>query len=150
KCGESGQLSQKAGATPNRNVVDAMLEYFREINRTVGNHYKIGIYGNGFVNRLLREEKLVTYNWISASRAHDETSDFYNRGQWHVFQNQIERRWFEAAGKCSTGLDIDTNIQNPKVTNIGAWGAGEIDQARNQAIFDQRRFVLRATNVFKE
>lgn len=129
---------------------DAVLEYFRAINRTVGGHYAIGVYGNGLVNRMLREEKLVAYNWISASRAHEQTVDFYNSGQWHLFQNQVDRRWFGPAGKCATGLDVDTNVQNPKVAGIGAWGAGEVDKARNQKIFDRRCFAIRATSVVEE
>ena len=120
----------------NRAAVDSVLEYFRAVGRTVGNHYAIGVYGNGFVNRILRQEKLVAYNWISASRAHAETVDFYNSGQWHLFQNQVDRRWFGPPGKCSTGLDVDTNMQNPNVSSIGAWGAGEVDRSRNQKIFD--------------
>jgi hypothetical protein len=48
---------------------------------------------------------------------------------------------------CSTGLDIDTNLQNPNVSSIGAWGAGEVDRSRNQKIFDQRRFAIRTTPV---
>lgn len=138
-----------SGARPGRDVVEAVLEYFRLINRTVGQSYAIGVYGNGFINRLLREEKLVAYNWISASRAHDGTAEFYNSGDWHLFQNQVDRRWF-AGGKCAAGLDLDTNVQNPRVTDIGAWGAGPVDPARTQAIFDQRRFVRRATPVVRQ
>ena len=133
-----------------RASVEPVLEYFRAIARTVGNHYAMGIYGNGFVNRTLREEKLVAYNWISASRSHEETVAFYNSGQWHLFQNQVDRRWFGPPGKCSTGLDVDTNIQNPKVSSIGAWGGEEVDQGRNQKIFDQRRFAIRPTPVVQQ
>src|SRR4029079_10994599 len=100
----------------NRASVDSVLEYFRVIGQTVGSHYAIGVYGNGFVNRTLRQEKLVAYNWISASRSHEGTVDFYNSGQWHLFQNQVDRRWFGPPGKCSMGLDVDTNIQNPTVS----------------------------------
>src|SRR5262245_43740703 len=134
----------------NRATLDSVLEYFRVINETVGSHYAIGVYGNGFVNRILRQEKLVAYNWISASRAHAETVDFYNSGQWHLFQNQVDRRWFGPPGKCATGLDVDTNIQNPRVSSIGAWGAGEVDRSRNQKIFDQRRFAVRPTPVVQQ
>ena len=134
----------------NHAAVDPVLEYFRAIGRTVGSRYAIGVYGNGLVNRILREEKLVSYNWISASRSHEETVDFYNSGQWHLFQNQVDRRWFGLPGKCSTGLDVDTNLQNPRVSSIGAWGAGEVDRGRNQKIFDQRRFAIRATPVVQE
>jgi hypothetical protein len=133
-----------------RASVDPVLEYFHAINRTVGNHYAIGVYGNGFVNRTLRQEKLVAYNWISASRSHEGTVDFYNSGQWHLFQNQVDRRWFAPPGKCSTGLDVDTNLQNPGAAGIGAWGAGEVDKSRNQKIFDERRFAIRATPVVQQ
>src|SRR5215467_11813108 len=67
----------------NRASLDSVLEYFRFMNQTVGSRYAIGVYGNGFVNRILRQEKLVSYNWISASRSHAETVEFYNSGQWH-------------------------------------------------------------------
>jgi hypothetical protein len=130
-----------------RATVDPVLEYFRAIRQTIGNHYAIGIYGNGFVNRMLRQEKLAAYSWISASRSHEETVAFYNSGQWHLFQNQVDRRWFGPPGKCATGLDVDTNLQNPNVSGIGAWGAGEVDSSRNQKIFEQRRFAIRATPV---
>lgn len=133
-----------------RASVDSVLEYFRVIGQTVGSRYAIGVYGNGFVNRTLRREKLVSYNWISASRAHAETVDFYNSGDWHLFQNQVDRRWFGPPGKCSAGLDVDTNIQNPKVSSIGAWGGGEVDRSRNQKIFDQRRFAVRPTPVVQQ
>jgi hypothetical protein len=134
----------------NRAGVDAVLEYFRVIGRTVGSHYAVGIYGNGFVNRILRDEKLVSYNWISASRSHEQTVDFYNSGHWHLFQNQVDRRWFGPPGKCANGLDVDTNLQNPRVASIGAWGASELDASRNKAIFDQRRFAVRATPVVQQ
>src|SRR5262245_20639785 len=134
----------------NRATVEPVLEYFRVIGQTVGSRYAIGVYGNGFVNRTLRQEKLVSYNWVSASRSHEETVAFYNSGQWHLFQNQTDRRWFAPPGKCATGLDVDTNLQNPKVSSVGAWGAGEVDSNRNQKIFDQRRFAIRPTPVLQD
>ncbi len=136
--------------TLDRDIVDAVVAYFRVINQTVGSRYAIGVYGNGYVNRILREEKLVAYNWLSVSRSHYESVDFYNSERWHLYQNQADLRWFGAPGKCSIGLDLDTNLQNPRVSNIGAWGTGKVDQSRNQKIFDQRRFAVRATPVFRE
>lgn len=152
KCDESEQPVRNRNGDPaaNRAIMDAVLEYFRVIGQTVGTRYAIGVYGNGLVNRILREEKLVAYNWISASRSHEGTVDFYNSGQWHLFQNQVDRRWFGAPGKCSNGLDVDTNLQNPRASSIGAWGAGEVDVKRNQKIFEERRFAVRATSVVQE
>jgi hypothetical protein len=152
KCDSSARLirNHNGDPAPNRDTVNAVVEYFRFINQTVGSRYAIGVYGNGFVNRILREEKLVSYNWLSASRSHEESVDFYNGGQWHLFQNQVDRRWFGAPGKCSNGFDIDTNLQNPKVSSIGAWGTGEVERSRNQKIFDQRRFAIRTTPVVEQ
>src|SRR5262249_12968563 len=100
KCDGAGQLVRTAGGDtmPNNSMVDDVLEYFRFMNQTVGTRYAIGVYGNGLVNRMLREEKLVSYNWISASRSHEKTVDLYNGGQWHLFQNQVDRRWFGPEG----------------------------------------------------
>jgi hypothetical protein len=134
--------------TPDPKTVDAVLAYFRVVNQTVGGRYAIGVYGNGYVNRILREEKLVAYNWLSVSRSHYESVDFYNSDQWHLYQNQVDLRWF--GSKCSVGLDLDTNLQNPRASSIGAWGAGHVDQNRNRTIFGQRRFAVRATPVFRQ
>jgi hypothetical protein len=129
-------------------LIDACLEYFRTVKNIVGNHYALGVYGNGFANRLLRKEGLVAYSWVSASRSYEETAQFVSDGQWHLFQNQIDRRWFESAGPCPSGMDIDTNVQNPHVPNIGSWGAATVGQARTDAIFAQRRFALRDTTAY--
>ena len=152
KCDGAGQVvrNRNGDTVPNNSMADAVFEYFRFMNQTVGTRYAIGVYGNGLVNRLLREEKLVSYNWISASRSHEQTVNFYNGGQWHLFQNQVDRRWFGPQGRCAEGLDVDTNLQNPRMLSIGAWGAGEVDKDRNQRIFDQRRFAIRATPVVQE
>lgn len=130
-----------------RLTVGPVLDYFRAMQRTVGNHYALGVYGNGLVNRTLRAEKLVAYSWLSTSRSHEETVAFYNSGQWHLFQNQVDRRWFGPPGRCGAGFDVDTNLQNPAAAGIGAWGAGEVAQARNAAVFGERRFALRETPV---
>ncbi len=70
KCDGAGQVvrTNNGDTVPNSSMVDAVLEYFRFMNQTVGTRYAIGVYGNGLVNRILREEKLVSFNWISASR----------------------------------------------------------------------------------
>jgi hypothetical protein len=101
------------------------------------------------VNRILREENSWRTTDIRIAASTQKPS-IYNSGQWHLFQNQVERRWFGPPGKCSTGLDVDTNVQNPRVSGIGAWGAGEVDRSRNQKIFDQRRFAIRPTPVVQE
>jgi hypothetical protein len=85
----------------NRAGVDAVLEYFRVVGRTVGNHYAIGVYGNGFVNRILRQEKLVAYNWISASRAHAKPS----------ISTTVDNGIFFKTRLSAAGLDHPANAQ---------------------------------------
>jgi hypothetical protein len=148
---ERGRVLKDPRGRPIKNteLIDAVLEYFRAIKAKVGNHYNLGVYGNGFVNRILRQEGLVAFSWISASRAFEETSDYFSNGQWHLFQNQVDRRLFERPGVCPSGLDIDTNVQNPAHDSVGAWGSAAIPAARTQAIFQQRRFAVRSTPVLQ-
>lgn len=130
--------------------INSVIDYFEIINRIVGAEYKIGVYSNGYVNGMLREKGLVEYSMVSASRNYAGTRDFISRGEWHLFQNKIERWWFATDGRCPprSGLQLDTIIQNPKYLEIGAWGGEGVNQERTQAIFDQRRFVSQPTGVY--
>jgi hypothetical protein len=137
--------SRDQGGKP---LIDSIVDYFRIVNSTIGNTYRTGVYGNGFVNRVLRDHGLVTFSWVSASRSFDETPAFISGGTWHLFQNQINRVWFAGAGQCPGGAGLDTNVQNPAHGDIGAWGAAPVSPARTRAIFDQRRFVLNTATVY--
>jgi len=134
-------------------LVKAAVQYFRVIkNSKVGDNYELGVYGNGFISRLLiDQEKLAKYSWISASRNHDETAKYISGGDWHLFQNQVDRRWAVTNNRPG-GFDIDTNIQNPRHEYIGAWnakGPTSIDRPRTQAIFEQRRFARCIAPVYR-
>jgi hypothetical protein len=142
-------LNENGEHEKNSELIDAVFDYFREVKKLIGNHYHLGVYGNGFTNRILQAENLITHNWVSASRSFEETAEFVSRGQWHLFQNQIDRRWFEVPDRCPSGMDIDTNVQNPFFAVIGSWGSGEIEPARTKAIFAQRRFALQNTHVYR-
>jgi Rv2525c-like, glycoside hydrolase-like domain len=128
-------------------VIDSIVDYFRIVTGTIGNAYRTGVYGNGYVNRVLRERDLVTFSWISASRSFAETPAFISAGKWHLFQNQVNRVWF-AGAQCPGGTGLDTNVQNPAYADIGAWGATQVSPARTRTIFDQRRFVLKTATVY--
>ena len=129
-------------------LIESILDYFKIVNEIVGDRYRIGAYANGYVNRILRSENLSAFSWVSASRSFEETPTFISSGQWHLFQNQVNRLWFGTVGECPSGLGVDTNIQNPRFSDVGAWGAPSKDLPRTEAIFDQRRFVLQATTIF--
>jgi Domain of unknown function (DUF1906) len=126
----------------NHIIIDAVLDYFRRVKRIVGDHYAVGVYSNGFTNDLLLREGLVNYCWVSASRAFEGTAEFIGSGNWHLFQHQVDKRWLLTSKGCGDGVDLDLNIQNPKVSKIGAWGVGEVSPARTKQIFDHRRFVV--------
>lgn len=129
-------------------LIESILNYFRIVNEVVGDKFRVGAYANGYVNRVLRSKNLISFSWVSPSRSFAETPAFISSGKWQLFQNQVNRRWFGALGECPSGLGVDTNIQNPQFSDVGAWGAASIDLRRTKAIFDERRFVLRATPIF--
>ena len=122
-------------------AVTAVKLYFRELTNVIGGRYKLGVYGNGVSNRILRDAGLVDYSWISASVGHYETDDFYNSQNWHLFQNQVDRRWYQSANKCPSGISLDTNIQNTSHSEFGFWGNGRISPSRKVRIFKSRAFA---------
>lgn len=129
-------------------MIDSILDYFRIINRMISDRYRVGAYANGYVNRVLRSEKLIEFSWVSHSQSFAETPAFISSGKWHIYQNQVNRFWFETTGKCPSGFGIDTNVQNPNYPDIGAWGAPAAASDRMKVIFDQRRFALKATTIY--
>lgn len=129
-------------------MIESILDYFRIVKQVIADRYRVGAYANGYVNRMLRSENLIDFSWVSPSRSFAETPAFISSGQWHLFQNQVNRLWFGAAGKCPSGFGLDTNVQNPMYRDIGTWGADAVASDRTKAIFDQRRFVLKATTIY--
>ena len=128
-----------------------LLIYFQTVHRIVkGAGYLLGAYGSGDALALLRQQSLVDFTWLSASRGYAGSSAFHNSGAWHLFQNWTDVKWFTktVGGKCVTSgaLAVDTNIQNKRFANghIGFWnrdGPYRVPAARTAAIFDQRRFA---------
>jgi hypothetical protein len=129
-------------------AIDAVLTYFSRLKELIGD--RVGAYGNGFTNRILREHGFIKYSWVSESRGFSETPKYLSAPNspvpWHLFQNQIDRRWFTAPGMCDGGFSLDMNVQNPNVKGIGAWNANgpfEVSPARTQEIFRQRWVATR-------
>jgi hypothetical protein len=134
-----------------------MLRYFRVVRRiVVANGYRLGAYGSGDANSVLRKERLVDLSWLSASRSFAGSSSFHRSGEWHLFQNWTDSHWFsERVGKrCTPGLELDTNIQNKRFAgvNIGFWsraGLYKVPEERTTAIFDQHRFVCNGRSLIR-
>ena len=130
-----------------RETIDLMTRYFRVIKaRMDAAGYRTGAYGSGHAHQILRQAGLIEYSWISASRAFSRTSEFHRSGNWHLFQNQVDREWFGSTGSgCRRGLPLDTNVQNMfQDVDVGLWRDGEsyiVDEGRTFDIFATRRFA---------
>ena len=138
----------------NKQLINAVIEYFKIIkNSNIGKNYELGLYGNGYTSRILMtEQQLVKFSWISASRGHSETPKTISCGNWHLFQNNLDRHWTLGKNQCKGGFSLDTNVQNPAHLYAGAWnmdGPVMADAARTQAIFDQRRFARCDAPVYR-
>jgi len=130
----------------NTKLEKACFAYFGALKEKIGDRYQIGVYGNGYTSEMLLAKGLTKYSWISESRSFHKTAEFLRSGNWHLFQNQIDRRWFVTGQNCRAGLDLDTNIQNPRFEDVGAWdskGVAGVDAARTQKIFAERRVARR-------
>jgi hypothetical protein len=135
-------------AVSNATVVAACTAYFQRLNAKIGKA-RLGIYAGGWISRKLRN--LVTYSWVAQSVGFTDTAAYLRTGTWHIFQ-QRDWAWF-LDGDCSTALDVDTDIQNPSVGDIGAFtasGSFLIDAARTQAIFNAHYAATRTTTVYSE
>jgi hypothetical protein len=128
-------------------TIEGMTRYFRVIkSRMDAAGFRTGAYGSGHAHQILRNAGLIEYSWISASRAFSRTSAFHRSGDWHLFQNQVDREWFGGRGSvCQRGLPLDTNVQNMfQPADVGLWRAGEryfVDEGRTFDIFATRRFA---------
>jgi hypothetical protein len=144
-----GAPLQYSDGTPisNDTVVAACDAYFHRLQQRLG-AARLGVYGNGFANQYMLGKKYVTYSWVSQSVAFTNTANFLRTGPWHLFQ-QMDWYWFGNGG-CPSGLDVDTDIQNPGVTDIGAVGKNgpyRVDAARTQAIFNARCVAVKSVPI---
>ncbi len=151
-------------ATSNTDVQDKMVRYFRVINDVVeAAGFQVGAYGSGLAHQILRAAKdnqgntgLITYSWISASRAFANTSAFHRSKEWHLFQNQVDKEWFGEPiedEKCTRGLALDTNVQNQRAEPfIGFWntsGRYALPVRRTRRIFKARRFACNGNAIVR-
>lgn len=135
---------------------NAMVEYFKTVRRILSRSgYRLGAYGNGDALEILQGERLIDYAWLSASRAYPGSSRFHRSGRWHLFQNQVNRVWFDGSpGSCRGGLPLDTNVKNARFadTALGFWtrrGVVKLPPRRTRTIFKARRFACDGAAVIR-
>jgi Domain of unknown function (DUF1906) len=133
--------------------------YFSQINEVLAKtHWQIGIYGCGRTIQFLKDRKLAKYFWLSASMGHQETPEFFNRCEWHIFQNRIDiQKDYARKGD----EFIDTNLVNPSILDadldapyFGQWttkGRAEPhDVGESFDILASRAFLKRACGYRKD
>jgi Domain of unknown function (DUF1906) len=143
----------------NDQIWSNIAAYFGQINEAFARtRWRVGIYGCGRTLRFLRDRKLAKYFWLSASMAHEETDEFFNSGEWHIFQNRIDIQ--KDYARKNEEL-IDSNVVNPSNLDadpngpyFGQWttkGRGEAhDVGDSFDILTSRAFFKRACGYNKD
>lgn len=130
------------------NRVSTIKSYFEHAQREVTKSgRKVGIYGCGKTCEILQKEGWDMHYWLSASTSYWKTAEFYNVGDWHLFQTKTD-----VHGPLG---EIDTNILNPKFSYFGQWKGDktELAEPRETAekIFDARRYAVHSrTDLFSD
>ncbi len=130
---------------------EQVIQYFTIVSNALRDKgYLVGIYGSGAALALLKAERhktgrhtgqpLVDFTWLNAARGHSGAVDFYNRGEWDLFQSRIDLHLPVGTGTA----EIDTDIQNAARDYVGFWdarGRYRVPETRTWAVYDQRRFA---------
>jgi hypothetical protein len=138
---------------------DGCLQYFEVLKSIIGD--RLGVYGNGYINRILRQEGKVRFSWISESRSFEETPKILREGfkmkdgkheDWHLFQHLIDAAWIDHTSGDARRLELDGNVHNPTYDYFGAWRdhrQWRPDLQRSTAILRTRRVARRNAPVFE-
>ncbi len=90
--------------------------YFDQVNEVLGGtRWQVGVYGAGITCQRLKASGKAKYFWLSSSLGHLGSPEFFNAGQWHLFQNVIEIKRSYARNT------IDTDLANPAAPYFGQW-----------------------------
>lgn len=119
--------------------VRAYFDSVADVFAAAGRPYRVGAYGSGAVLEMLRGQGLVDFAWLALSRGWPRTREFYNSGQWNLFQ-------FSHHLKFGTNT-VDGNAVNPERSEIGAFGQSAavepVDFADAFLLRDQFQFLAR-------
>lgn len=117
--------------------------YFDQINEVMSDtRWQVGIYGAGVTCQRLKASGKAKYFWLSSSLGYVASPEFFNIGQWHLFQNVIEIKRSYARNT------FDTDVVNPEAPYFGQWttqGPASLHDPDAAAdILASRAFVKRA------
>jgi hypothetical protein len=141
-------------------ALEGCLQYFKVLKGMVGD--RLGCYGNGYINRILRQEGLVRFSWVSESRSFEETPKILRDGflmkdgktaEWHLFQHFMDKAWIDPhAALDNRRFELDGSVHNPTYDYFGAWKPGVLwrpDLERSKAILQDRWVAKRNAPVFE-
>ena len=117
--------------------------YFDQVGHVFARtRWQVGVYGAGITCQRLKASGKAKYFWLSSSLGHLGSPDFFNGGQWHLFQNVIEIKRSYARNT------FDTDVANPAAPYFGQWTsrgpAMPHDAAAAEEILASRSFVKKA------
>ncbi len=127
-------------AMPAARIWPSVEQYFSQINEVFAQtRWQVGIYGAGVTCKRLKESGKAKFFWLSTSLGHVGSPEFFNGGEWHLFQNVTEIKRPYAPDT------IDTDVANPAQPYFGAWTshgpAPGHDPEAATAILDSRAFI---------
>jgi hypothetical protein len=127
-------------ALPAARMWPSIESYFDQINDVFAHtRWQVGVYGAGVTCQRLRASKRAKFFWVSTSLGHVGTPEFFNGGQWHLFQNVVEIKRSYAPDT------FDTDLANPALSYFGQWTSRGPALAHNSAaaaaILGSRAFV---------
>jgi hypothetical protein len=120
---------------------DNILGYFSAVSSQVKQAgYRVGVYGSGATCRLALDSGFAELAWLVNSPGHTGAANFYNSGRWRLFQNGLDT-------KTTSGLQVDTNLILPSLTDFGQWGRPGTNYSLptdvSNRIMSGRRFVTK-------
>jgi hypothetical protein len=103
-------------ALPADRIWPSIDAYFDQINQVFAHtRWQVGVYGAGATLQRLKASGKAKYFWLSTSLGHSGSRDFFNSGQWHLFQNLTEIKRSYARNT------FDTDVTNPGLSYFGQW-----------------------------
>jgi Domain of unknown function (DUF1906) len=120
-----------------------VIHYLEEVQKAFKGRFQVGCYGAGAICKQALQHGLVTLTWVPEAPSWAGTKDFMNSGQWTSYQNKTDM--IRSGLSRGHGIEIDTDIVNPNVATIGAFGRdgtiAQYDSAELKIIADSRKWV---------
>lgn len=122
-----------------------VIEYFDQVGKRFAGRFQVGCYAAGEICKKVLARQLVTHTWVPEAPAWQGTRSFMNSGDWTFYQNKTDMTKSGLAR--GHGVEVDTNIVNPKFDTIGAFGRdgtiAKYEKGEVEAIASARKWVSR-------